>query len=683
MLIFDLETDGLLDELTRIHTLHIHDRTVGLWMRFSGHELAATYEDDTLAPREGSLEDGVRLLQEAETIVGHNIIRFDIPVIQKLYPDFEPKGEIIDTLVDSRLIWTNLMELDSRAMKARRRPPEFEGRHVGQHSLEAWGFRLGVFKGDYAKVRAEEARALGLEGEEVTRYVWGTFNKAMDDYCQQDVAGTLALLEKIEEKDYSLEARRLEVEVTKIVAAQERHGFYFDILGAEKLLASLSSRRAELDDTLREVFKPWYAPKREKGENAVLVPKRNDRRHGYVEGCPLTKVELMVFNPGSRDHIADRMKALFGWVPVEFTDGGKPKVDETTLNGVNYPEAKLLVEYLTVEKRLGQLAEGKQAWLKKVRDNQRIHGRVNPMGAGSHRASHSDPNTAQVPKIHKDENKQVLLGYAGGWGFESRSLFMVPSGRRLVGVDAEGLQLRVLGHYMARFDDGAFAHAVANGDKSKGTDAHTINQRAIGMNERENAKTFIYAYLLGAGGLKLGTIVYDDFTDKQREAFNDKYPAGEVQIEALVRLGNRAKRRIEDGVPALGAVQSLFKDKAKRGWIKSLDGRIVRVPSLHVALAYALQSGEAVIMKRAMVLLWQRAHAQGWGWGGHWAQVAWVHDEFQCEVYDPEIADEFGQLAATCIRDATQEIAGIGPAIDFQCPLAGDYGVGVTWADTH
>lgn len=680
MLVFDLESDGLLDELTTIHTLHVHDRARGVWLRFS----SGVYSDGTPAPRDGSVEDGVRLLQTAPAIAGHNIIRFDIPALQKIFPWFAPEGEIVDTLVDSRLIWTNLGELDSRAMKRRQRPPEFLGAHVGQHGLEAWGFRLGVFKGDYSKVRADEARALGItDPAEISRYTWANFNRDMDEYCQQDVAGTLALLEKIESKDYSVVARRTEVEITKIVAAQERHGFYFDVAKAEALLAELSSRRAELEDQLRIVFKPWYAPKREKGENVVLVPKRNDRARGYSEGCPLTKVELVVFNPGSRDHIADRMQALFGWVPVEFTDGGKPKVDETTLTGVNFPEAKVLVEYLTVEKRLGQLAEGKQAWLKKVRPNSRIHGRVNPMGAGSHRAAHSDPNGAQVPKVHKGPDKAILMGYAGGWGFESRSLFTVAPGRRLVGVDAEGLQLRVLGHYMARFDGGAFSNAVANGDKTKGTDAHSINRRAIEMNERENAKTFIYAYLLGAGGLKLGTIVYDDFTDAQREAFNTRNPAGEARIEALVRLGNRAKRRIEDGVPALGAVQKLFREKAKRGWIKSLDGRIVNVPSLHVALAYALQSGEAVIMKRADVLLWQRAHARGWEWGKDWAQVAWVHDEFQCEVYDPANADEFGKMAASCIQDALTEVEGLGPEIPFFCPLAGDFGVGVTWADTH
>lgn len=661
MLVFDLETNGLLDELTTIHTLHVHDRASGRWMRFS----SGVYQDGTPAPRDGSVEDGVRLLQDAPAIAGHNIIRFDIPAIQKLYPWFAPTGEIIDTIVDSRLIWTDLMERDSRAMKRRQRPPEFTGQHVGQHSLEAWGFRLGVFKGDYAKMKAEEARALGItDPAEVTRYVWATFNREMDDYCQQDVVGTCALLEKIEEKNYSPAARRLEVEVTKIVALMEAHGFAFDTAAAEKLLAKLSARRAELDDQLRTVFKPWWAPIREKGENKVLVPARDNRTLGYTAGCPLTKVELVVFNPGSRDHIADRMTRLFGWSPVEFTDGGKPKVDETTLTGLNYPEAKLLVEYLTVEKRLGQLAEGKQAWMSAVRPDGRIHGRVNPMGAGSHRASHSGPNMAQVPAEKSP------------YGHECRALFVVPPGRKLVGTDAEGLQLRILGHYMARFDGGAFSEAVANGDKKIGTDAHTINQKAIGLNLRDSAKTFIYAYLLGAGAWKLGSIVYDDFTEAQRDAFNAKNPEGSAREEAFARLGTRAKRRIEEGVPALAAVQKLMREKAKRGYILSLDGRVVRVPSLHVALAFALQAGESVIMKTALVLMFRRAHERGWVWGRDWGLVGWIHDEAQCEVYDPAIAEDFGRMAADCIRDA-------GLELNLQCPLAGESKVGQTWAETH
>lgn len=660
MLVFDLETNGLLDELTTIHTLHVHDRTAGRWLRFS----SGVYADGSPAPRDGSVEDGVRLLQDAPVIAGHNIVRFDIPAIQKLYPWFSPTGEIVDTIVDSRLIWTDLMDRDSRAMRARKRPPQFTGAHVGQHALEAWGFRLGVLKGDYSKVKAEEARALGItDAAEITRYTWGSFNRDMDEYCKLDVVVTTALLEKIEEKNYSPAARRLEVEVTKIVALQEQYGFYFDSESAEKLLAELSARRAELEDELRKVFKPWWAPKRYKGENEVLIPKRDDKRHGYVSGCPVTKCELIVFNPGSRDHIADRMQALFGWRPVEFTPGGDPQVDETTLTGLNYPEAKLLVEYLTVAKRLGQIAEGKQAWIKAVREDNRIHGRVNPMGAGSHRASHSSPNMAQVPAEKSP------------YGHECRALFTVAPGRKLVGVDAEGLQLRILGHYMARFDGGAFSEAVANGDKTKGTDAHTINKVAIGLNLRDSAKTFIYAYLLGAGGWKLGSIVYDDYTDEQREKFNAKYPEGDAREAAVVALGNRAKRRIEGGVPALGKVQQLFQEKAKRGFILSLDGRVVRVPGARTALAFGLQAGEAVVMKRAMVLIYQRAHARGWRWGTEWAQVAWVHDEFQCEVL-PEIAQEFGQMAADCIRDA-------GVELNVQCPLAGDFGVGDTWAETH
>lgn len=629
-------------------------------MRFS----SGVYADGTPAPRDGSVEEGLRLLEKAPAIAGHNIIRFDIPAVQKLYPWFSPSGEIVDTLVDSRLIWTDLMDRDSKAMKRRQRPPEFTGKYVGQHSLKAWGYRLGTQKGDYAEIKEEEARALGLSPAETHQHVWGSFNREMDEYCKLDVVVTLSLLEKIEEKDYSPAARRLEVEVTKIVALQEQHGFAFDMPAAEKLLATLSGRRAELSDQLAIAFPPWWAPLREKGENKVLTPKADNRRHGYVKDCPVTKCELVVFNPGSRDEIADRMTKLFGWSPVEFTDGGKPKVDETTLTGLNYPEAKLLVEYLTVEKRLGQLAEGKQAWIKAVQEDGRIHGRVNPMGAGSHRGSHSGPNMAQVPAEKSP------------YGHECRSLFCVAVGRRLVGTDAEGLQLRILGHYMARFDGGAFANAVANGDKKLGTDAHTLNQKIIKLSLRDSAKTYIYAYLLGAGNWKLGAIIYDDFTDAQRGAFNAKYAEGNDREEAFARLGLRSKRLIEEGLPALAAVQKLMKEKAKRGYILSLDGRVVRVPSLHVALAFALQAGEAVVMKRAMVLLYRRAHERGWVWGKHWAQVAWVHDEFQCEVYDPTIVEDFKRMAADCIRDA-------GLELNLQCPLAGESKDGANWGETH
>lgn len=671
MRIFDLETDGLLDELTVIHCLHIHDRASGRNLRFS----EGRYADGSPARRDGSIEDGVRLLMEGD-VCGHNIIGYDLKVLRKMFPWFRVTGRVVDTMVHARLIWTDLKERDSNAIKLNRRHPMFTGKMVGAHTLEAWGFRLGVFKGDYKLQKEAEARAMGLETEaEISRYVWGSFNPEMDDYCEQDVVGTLALLEKIEAKNYSEEALELETRVAEIITLQEDHGFLFDQDKALKLTAELTARRAELEDQLRETFKPWFQPERKHGLPVVLTPKTNHGPLGRTKGCPLTKVELVVFNPGSRHHIANRMKTLFGWIPTEFTPSGEPKVDETTLGGLNYPEAKLLVEYLTVQKRLGQIAEGEQAWLKSVKADGRIHGRVNPNGARTGRMTHFGPNMAQVPATH------------ALYGTTCRECFMVPVGYRLVGCDAEGLELRMLGHYMARFDGGAYAETVVNGRKEDGTDVHTVNQKVVGLRSRDSAKTFIYAYLYGAGNPKLGAVFYDDMTPEQQAAFNLRVQAGEekarkagkdpsdVRLRLLGDLGIKARKRIEEGLPALGKLQDLVKAKSRRGFLKGLDGRILFNKSAHAALNTLLQGGGAIVMKKALVLCYDRLAELGLVHGVDYAFVANVHDEFQIEVLEKHVA-LVKEVAAESIRLA-------GEHYRLKCPLAGAADDGANWAETH
>ncbi|QXZ53894.1 DNA polymerase [Caulobacter vibrioides] len=579
MLVFDIETDGFIEQMTVLHCLNIVVRGTGLRLRFNG----GVYADGTPARRDGTVEDGLKMLMEAECIGGHNIIGFDIPAIQKLYPWFEPKGKVRDSLVEARVIWTALFDFDSRKLKKNAYPPEFQKTGLtGTHKLSAWGFRLGEYKGDYGPAKEAEAKALGLTDEDDIRlHVWGRFSPDMDDYCEQDVVVNVALFDKIDSKGFSPEALELETIVAGIIRLQEKHGFLFDRQAAERLLHRLEVQHARLSDQLRQTFHPWWEPKRKGGKHDLIVPARDNRKQGYVKGCPATRVELVVFNPGSRDHIANRLKKLFGWTPVEFTDKGKAKVDETTLAGLDYPEAKLLVEYLTVEKRLGQLATGKQAWLSAVKKDGRIHGRVNSNGAVTGRMTHSSPNVAQVPKV------------GSLFGEECRALFIVAAGYLLVGCDAEGLELRMLGHYMARYDGGAYSNTVANGRKEDGSDVHTVNQRLLGLNKRDNAKTWIYAYLYGAGTLKLGSIVYDDMSEARRSAFNARYEPGTVREKALSRLGMKTKRAIEEGLPALGQLQKLVKSKAKRGYIKSLDGRELHVRSEHAALNTLLQGGGA------------------------------------------------------------------------------------------
>lgn len=655
MLVYDVESDGLLDELTVIHCINIIDRKTGERLRFN----------DTFDDADGSVEDGVRRLQEAEDRCGHGIINFDEKAIAKVYPRYAPKGRIHDTMVHARMLWAHIGEVDSERLKQRRLPPEFsQQRLVGTHKLAAWGYRLGEYKGDYAVIKEAEVRASGVTDEdEITRLVWKTFGRDMDDYCAQDVEVTLKLQELIEGKDWSPDALVLETEVAGIITLQEDHGFLFDAALATKLTAELTIRRAELQDQLRVTFRPWWEPERYKGEHVVFTPKRDDRKHGYVAGCPMTKVKLVTFNPGSRQQIAERMTSLFGWAPVEFTESGQPKVDETTLDGLDYPEAKLLVEYLTVEKRLGQVAEGDNAWLKMVKPDGRIHGRVNPCGAVTGRMTHFYPNIAQVPATH------------ALYGSTCRACFIVPVGFKLVGCDAEGLELRMLAHFMARFDGGAYAKTVVEGKKDDGTDVHTVNMRVVGLRSRDSAKTFIYAYLYGAGNFKLGTIVLDDMTEADRAKFHARYPAGEARDNATARLGLKARRRIEVGLPALGKLQELVKDKAKRKFLRGLDGRRLHVRSQHAALNTLLQGGGAILMKQALVILYRALLAMGFVHGREFAFVANVHDEFQIEVRE-DLAVTVGELARDAIRLA-------GEHFKLLCPTAGAFGIGVNWADTH
>jgi DNA polymerase-1 len=455
-IVWDIETNGFLEEMTTIHCLNTINVTTGQRLRFNG----GVYADGTPAYRDGTIEEGIALIENSGLSIGHNIVRFDIPGVRKLNPSFQPKGKIRDTMVISRLIWPNMGEIDAKAMRANKRPPSFSGAHVGSHALKAWGFRLGDYKGDF-------------EGP------FDLFTQEMDDYCAQDVEVNLKLWQKIKEKNYSEDAIELETRVAELIFLQEQNGFVFNIPLAEKLTAELSRIRAELDAEVRSSFDPWYSPELKHGKHVVFYPKRPNKAMGYEVDAPFTKVKLNVFNPSSRDHISERMQVLFNWEPAEFTEGGKPKVDETTLASLPYPEAKLLVKYLTVQKRLSQLAEGDNAWLNRVQPDGRIHGAVNPMGAVTGRMTHFSPNVAQVPKC------------GSLWGAECRELWGPREGWLQVGCDAEGLELRMLGHYLFRYDQGAYAFSVVDGKKEDETDVHNMNRKAIGMRIRDNAKTFI------------------------------------------------------------------------------------------------------------------------------------------------------------------------------------------------
>jgi hypothetical protein len=643
MIVFDIETNGLLDELDRIHLLTVC-RGVGMIDVYRRNET-----EDTIA-------EGLRNLMESvewagEVIAGHNVIAFDIPAIKKVYPWFAvPESSVFDTLVFSRLKFPDLFPFDVKAKLKGTLP----GKLAGRHSLEAWGYRLGAMKGEYEGDPLLMFRLMGAgmspaaAEKEMKRRKWEAWNPAMEEYGVQDAVVTRKLLDHLNPERYSPEALALEHRVQWIVQRQVRHGFHFFEDKAIDLYGTLTARRSELARTLKDTVPGAYWQ-----DGKVFTPKRDSKAHGYVEGAPLSKIKWEAFNPTSRCHIVRFLTKTYGWQPMKFTDGGDPAMDDEVLSALDYPEAKLLAEYFMVEKRIGQLAEGDEAWMKRVR-NDRIHGDVNTNGAVTGRMTHSRPNLAQVPKVGTP------------YGAECRALFGPRPGYVQVGADASGLELRCLGHYMARWDDGAYARAVVEGSSEDESDVHSLNTKAIGLEPkkvytlsgttskgRDFGKRFIYAFIYGAGDAKIGQIVGKSrgYGTKLRAMFLKKTPALKKLIDAVQSKAKTTKT------------------------LRGLDGRTLHIRSSHSALNTLLQSAGALVMKQALVFLDDSLQAAGHKPGVDYEFVANVHDEWQIECRK-EIADEVGRTAVASIRRA-------GDHFEFRCPLDGEAKQGASWADTH
>ena len=608
---FDCETDGLLDQLTTIHSLVLTDVDTGEC--FSCHDQAL---DD---PEQYNVRDGLELLMVADLIIGHNIIGFDIPALQKVYPWFHvDETKVYDTLIMSRLLWADLMDRDAKAIARGILKPKMRGRH----SLESWGQRLGKWKGDYS----EDMKAKGLDP-------WAEWNQPMQDYCVQDVEVTVAFWELIQTKNADPRSVELEHWVAFIVAEQQRYGFMFDYEGSLNLLKTLQEERAEVESKLLDLFEPWYSLEEVKTPKRTINYKDLTRSSTWA-GAPYSKIKLNVFNPGSRAHIADRLKKVRGWRPSEFTTNGQPKIDDEILENLPYPEAQQIAYYLMLQKRIGQVYEGKNSWINLFNhETGRMHGGVVTNGAVTGRMTHNYPNVAQTPSVFKP------------YGKECRALWTVPAGKKLVGVDVSGLELRMLAHFMAPHDDGEYGETVINGD------IHTANMNAAGLSERNQAKTFIYAFLYGAGNAKIGSIV-----------------------GAGPKVGGELKKRFLEQTPALNKlIKGVTKAAKMKGYLIGLDGRILHIRHQHAALNTLLQSAGALVCKRWAVEMELELRKRGWK--DRVQVVANIHDEHQYEV-DEEIAEEVGQLSIECIKKA-------GEYFNIRIPLDGEANVGDNWKETH
>lgn len=633
MLMFDIETNGLLKDVNVLHCMCVYDTETNELHRFDP----------------SNVEDGVKMLQDEITkggkLCGHNIIDYDIPALEKLYPSifhisYVQQKQVVDTLVLARLVYSNIDIIDLGLMKSGKLPKQF----YKSHKLMAWGYRLGVLKGHYGE--QEDA--------------WAVYNPEMLDYNEQDVWVTKALYEKLTAHPYSEKAIELEHQVAWLMAKQERNGFKFDYEGAKKLAEELQEKQALISSKLLQKI-PEIPDK-------IFIPKRDNKRLGYKKGVPIQRYKT--FNPNSRPQIEYVFRKMYNYNPSNLdlydipdmdenpkVENYRLKMDDETMNFIKQdPEcpkelqeiAGLIQESLMLKKRLGQIADGSNAWLSAYDpDDGCIHGRVVPNGAVSGRATHSSPNVAQVPHV------------GSPYGAECRSLWNAGDWWQ-AGIDACGLELRCLAHFMYPYDKGKYAHTILNGD------IHTMNQKAAGLPERNQAKTFIYAFLYGAGDAKIGKIIKGDASD-----------------------GRQIKRKFLKATPAIKAlreaVQNVLVDtdrgkviRWKRKYLRGLDGRLLHVRSPHSALNLLLQSAGALICKKWIVRTEERLIARGLkhGWDGDFAYMAWVHDEIQVACRTKEIAEIVVEEAQKAMRDA-QAFFG------FRMQLDTEGIIGKNWCDCH
>jgi len=568
-LVLDIETDLSHKKIHLVVTKDIDTGEVRTWKEATG------------------LSD---YLSMATLLIAHNGIGFDFPVLNRSWKTKIRLKHVFDTLIVSRL-------LD---------PSREQG-----HSLEAWGQSLGFRKINYKSVwQWLQGRREEYDGE--------CFDKPIDNllesYCIRDVEVCAKLYNhlsmELDAKEFSKESVELEHKVAAIIAEQERNGFKLDTVYATCLLIDIKGKMAGIYEQMQSRWPPYEVARVSEKTGKQLKPL------------------LVTFNPGSRQQIGQKLIEL-GWKPKQFTPTGHPIVDESVLAKLDIPEAKLIADYLMLQKRVAQI----ESWLEAVKEDGRVHGKVITNGAVTGRMTHSSPNMAQIPN-------------AGSvYGHECRECWSVEDGNVLVGCDASGLELRMLAHYMK---DEGYVRTVTEGSSKDGTDVHTVNQRAAGLASRDNAKTFIYAFLYGAGDAKIGSI-----------------------IGGTAKDGAKLKSKFLQQTPALAKLLERVSRQAEKGWVPGLDGRRIWVRSIHAALNALLQGAGAIVMKKALCIFYDKIKANKWPV----KLVANVHDEFQFEC-PPSVAEEAGKAARQSIIDA-------GIYFNLRCPLDGEYKIGKSWKETH
>ncbi len=573
-LIFDIETDDL--NATKIWCIVAQDIDTNKIYKFPPDKL----------------EEGYKFLQSAEQLIGHNVLGFDIPMVEK-FGNIKLTDNVVDTLVLSRL---------------------FNPTREGGHSLDNWGYRLS-----YRKIEFED---------------YQNYSTEMLNYCVRDVQLNTLVYKRlqIDSKGFSKESVDLEHQVAKIMNQQEINGFSFDSKSATLLLAQLRERLQSVEDEVHKTFKPRWVDDRIvkpyiKKDGSLSKRGLTDDEYNTCltnnDFEPFMRRKLEPFNLGSRKQIGENLIEM-GWKPERFTPTNQPIVDEKTLSQITHiHEAGLIAEFLLLQKRIAQI----DSWIEAVSEDNRVHGFVIPNGTITGRMTHRNPNMAQVPSL------------ASPYGEECRACWVVDEGYKLVGIDASGLEIRMLAHYM---NDEEFINEIINGD------VHSSNQKLAGLKSRNQAKTFIYALMYGAGDEKLGKVVGGNKAD-----------------------GSRIRKHFFANKPSFKSLRDRVQRAATKKYLKGLDGRKIYIRNAHASLNSLLQGAGAIVMKQALTL------ADKWATCNNidYKFVANIHDEWQVEVKE-EYADFFGDMAVKSIIES-------GKHFNLRCPLDGEYKVGGNWSETH
>lgn len=624
-LLFDVEANGFLEEATRLHVLAIRDadtkELVGVWNPMTG------------------FDEGLGLLVEADLVIGHNIIRYDLPLLTKLYGIEIPKHKVHDTYVSARLAFPDIGQWDVKI-------PDLPKDLFKKHSLKAWGYRLKNPKDEYTG---------GFE----------EWNQEQQDYCVQDTSTNVDLFQFLEPKLEGMEeALTLEHDVQRLMFQVELNGWPFNFAKAVELQGKLSALREEARQALVDTFGTWVEPvaiEKIKDDQGNLIkieytftPKTSNRKRGVTAGDPYCKLEYVTFNPGSRHHIARCLKQRHGWEPKVFTESGQAKIDDEIIAGLDFPEAPIIGRFLMLEKRLSQLAEGEKAWLNYYNHKTgKIHGAYNTIGTNTTRAAHHSPNIGQVPSNDAE------------FGPECRELFYIPEGWVGVGTDMKSLEDVCLAHFCHHFDKGFYANILQT------EDSHWWTAQKLGLvppgtkrdknnhaleKQRGRAKTFKYQLVYGGGNDLLGSIIGGGFKE-----------------------GLKLKKLFFKSIPAMGLLDAACKEAAVKGYLRAIDGTKLPVRSLHSVLNLLLQGTGARLCKAWIVETNRRLveeHGLKHGWDGDYVLLGWIHDEQQFAARNKEIAELIGRVSVEVARS-------LNDRFKFRCFLDADFKFGMNWKETH